>query len=76
MTSVISLVAAEMGVSVVPWSMTQVMKMEGVAYVPVVGEAPIARMALAMRRDSRVVAARNFAALATSDIRRACPVGA
>lgn len=64
MVSVINLVAAEIGVSIVPWSMTQVMKVLGVAYVPISGLAPQARMALASRRGRISIAARNFISLA------------
>lgn len=63
MASVVNLVAAEMGVSIVPRSMAQVRVM-GVAYVPFAGEGPVARLACAIRRTETAPAARNFLAMA------------
>ncbi|MBN2751844.1 MAG: LysR family transcriptional regulator [Rhodospirillaceae bacterium] len=63
MASVINLVAAEVGISIVPRSMTQ-LSVPGVTFVPLDGLAPVARLACAMRRGERAVAARNFMALA------------
>lgn len=63
MASVINLVAAEVGISIVPRSMTQ-MRVAGVVYVPIVGNAPVARLACAIRRGEHLLAARNFMRLA------------
>ena len=70
MASVVNLVAAEMGVSVVPRSMAQV-RVAGVAYLAIEGQAPVARLACATRRGERGVAARNFMALALESTRKA-----
>lgn len=48
LTSIITLVAAGMGVSVVPATMSQ-LQAEGVCYVPLLGTAPIAQLAIAFR---------------------------
>jgi DNA-binding transcriptional LysR family regulator len=58
-SSVISLVAAELGVSLVPASMQQ-LQMDGVAYLPIKGEAPMARLSLAYRRGDTSTILRNF----------------
>lgn len=49
LTSVINLVAAEMGVSVVPQSLAQV-QVKGVCYAAIDGPAPVATLALATHR--------------------------
>jgi DNA-binding transcriptional LysR family regulator len=58
-TSALSLVSAELGVSVVPASITQ-LQVRGVTYQPIHGSAPAARLALAVRRDSRQIVVQNF----------------
>lgn len=58
----INLVAAHLGVSVVPRSLTQV-RLAGVAYRPIEGPAPVARLALAIARTNRSPILRNFRAL-------------
>jgi len=63
MASVINLVAAEVGICIVPRSMTQ-MGVGGVAFVPLAGNAPVARLASAVRRGERAVPPRNFMTLA------------
>jgi DNA-binding transcriptional LysR family regulator len=63
--SIVILVAAELGVSVVPASMMQVRVM-GVAYRPIAGAAPTARIALAHRRGETSPVVRNFIARAVS----------
>ena len=63
MASVINLVAVKMGVSIVPRSLAQI-TVPGVRFVPFVGEGPVARLACAVRRGERGVAARNFMTLA------------
>jgi DNA-binding transcriptional LysR family regulator len=57
--SVVSLVSAELGVSLVPPS-TQQLRMAGVAYVPIKGRAPTARLSLAHRRGDTSTIVRNF----------------
>jgi DNA-binding transcriptional LysR family regulator len=63
--SVVNLVAAEMGVSIVPGPMEQV-RVAGVAYRRFEGLAPVARHACAMRRGDTSPAVRNFMALAAA----------
>ena len=65
MASIITLVAAELGVSIVPASMSQ-LQVAGVAYRAIAGEAPIARLALAHRRGETSPIVRNFAARAVA----------
>ncbi|OSQ38890.1 LysR family transcriptional regulator [Thalassospira mesophila] len=57
--SVINLVAAELGVSLVPASMGQ-LQVRGVVYRPVMDVPPIAFLALAYRRDTTSSVIRNF----------------
>jgi DNA-binding transcriptional LysR family regulator len=61
-SSVVNLVAAELGVSVVPASISQ-LKVAGVEYLEIEGDAPLARLALASRRDERSIVVKNFTAL-------------
>ena len=61
--SVVNLVAAELGVSIVPASMSQ-LQVSGVAYRPIAGQAPTARLALAYRRGETSAIVRNFIARA------------
>jgi len=65
MASIITLVAAELGVSIVPASMSQ-LQVAGVAYRAIAGEAPITRLALAHRRGETSPIVRNFAARAVA----------
>jgi DNA-binding transcriptional LysR family regulator len=58
-TSALSLVSAELGVSIVPASIKQ-LQVQGVTYQPIHGLAPVARLALAVRRDSRQIVVQNF----------------
>jgi DNA-binding transcriptional LysR family regulator len=62
LTSVVSLVAAELGVAFVPRSIAQV-NIAGVVYLPIEGDAPIARLAAASRADNVSPLVRNFHAL-------------
>jgi DNA-binding transcriptional LysR family regulator len=62
LTSVVSLVAAEFGVAFVPRSLAQV-KIAGVEYLPIDGEAPIARLAAATRVDDHSPIVKNFSSL-------------
>jgi DNA-binding transcriptional LysR family regulator len=57
--SVINLVAAEMGVSLVPAAMGQ-LQVRGVAYRPIDGIPAIAFLSLAYRRDTISTVIRNF----------------
>jgi DNA-binding transcriptional LysR family regulator len=59
MSSAISLVAAELGVSLVPASMQQ-LRMTGVVYLPIKGRAPTARLSLAHRRGDTSTIVKNF----------------
>jgi DNA-binding transcriptional LysR family regulator len=68
MGSVVNLVAAELGFSLVPASMRQ-LQVTGVAYREIEGAAPIAKLALAHRRDDISTIVRNFIALAMTSIR-------
>lgn len=63
--SVLNLVAAELGVSIVPASMSQ-LRVTGVAYRPIAGQAPTARLALAHRRGETSAVVRNFVARAVA----------
>lgn len=60
--SIVSLVAAGFGVSIVPQSIEQI-RADRVAYVPIRGEAPRAPIGLAFRKDERSATVRNFVAL-------------
>jgi len=57
--SVINLVAAELGISIVPASASQI-KVKGVVYRPIDGIAPVARLGLATRRNGHSAAVENF----------------
>ena len=57
--SIINFVAAELGVSIVPSSMSQ-LQVSGVTYRPIAGQAPTARLALAYRRGETSAVVRNF----------------
>ena len=63
--AVVNLVAAELGVSLVPASISQ-LQVTGVVYREVVGEAPVARLALAYRRGETSTVVRNFIAQAVA----------
>jgi DNA-binding transcriptional LysR family regulator len=63
-SSVVNLVAAELGVSIVPASIEQV-EVKGVRYIDIEGPAPLARLALATREDKETVLVHNFVALAS-----------
>jgi DNA-binding transcriptional LysR family regulator len=66
LSSVIALVAADIGVSIVPVSMSQ-LQVTGVAYRAIAGEAtPIAPLALATRRGDTSRVVQNFVAQALS----------
>lgn len=62
-SGVVTLVAAESGVSVVPRSMRQV-QLGGVVYREIAGEVPVAPLALGWRRGETAALVRNFLAVA------------
>ncbi len=64
-TSIVNLVAAELGVSMVPASMSQ-LHVAGVAFRKVKRQTPTARLALACRRSDTSKLVRNFMAVAFS----------
>ena len=64
-SSVVNLVAAELGLSVVPASICQV-QVAGVHYVDIEGDAPVARLALASRETDRSAVVSHFTKLALS----------
>ena len=64
-TSTIALVSAQLGVSVVPASMSQ-LRVTGVAYRPISGHSSPARLAIAHRRGDTSPVVRNFVAQAVS----------
>ena len=61
--SIVYLVAAGFGISIVPHSFEQI-RADGIVYVPIKGEAPRAPISLAVRKDNRSAVIRNFVALA------------
>jgi DNA-binding transcriptional LysR family regulator len=61
--SIVYMVAAGFGVSIVPQSLEQ-LHAEGVAYLQIEGDAPRALVSLAYRRGDRSTIVRNFVALA------------
>jgi DNA-binding transcriptional LysR family regulator len=65
-SSVVNLVAADLGVSIVPRSIAQI-ALDGVVYRPIVGIAPTASLALATPRDSRSTIVRNLLGLLNSN---------
>ena len=65
MTAILNLVAAELGVSIVPASMMQV-RVTGIAYRQIAGQSPTTWLALAYRRGGTSPIVRNFVARAVS----------
>ncbi|AYG61271.1 LysR family transcriptional regulator [Rhizobium jaguaris] len=65
-TSLANLVAVELGVSVVPSAVAQI-RVPGVTYVPISGDGPVARLALATRRTERSAVVQNFVARVLAD---------
>jgi DNA-binding transcriptional LysR family regulator len=61
--SIVHLVAAGFGISIVPRSIEHI-RADGIVYVPIKGEAPRAPISLAVRKDNRSAVIRNFVALA------------
>src|SRR5882757_4426463 len=69
-STMVHIVAAVFGVSIVPQSITQI-HVQGVAYLRIEGEAPRAPISLAYRRDDRSTVVRNFVASARRHSRAA-----
>jgi DNA-binding transcriptional LysR family regulator len=65
MASIVNLVAAELGVSIVPASMMQV-RVTGIAYRQIASPSPTTKLALAYRRGETSPVLRNFIARAVS----------
>jgi DNA-binding transcriptional LysR family regulator len=61
-SSVVNLVAADLGVSIVPASISQI-KLEGVAYRPIEGPPAVARLALAILKTHRSPVTENLISL-------------
>ncbi|MBY5739185.1 LysR family transcriptional regulator [Rhizobium leguminosarum] len=61
-SSVVNLVAADLGVSIVPASISQI-KLEGVAYRPIQGPPAVARLALAILKTHRSPVTENLISL-------------
>jgi DNA-binding transcriptional LysR family regulator len=58
-TSIANLVAVELGVSFVPAQVANTL-VPGVVFLPISGDAPVARLALATRLDDRSIVTKNF----------------
>jgi DNA-binding transcriptional LysR family regulator len=69
-STTVLMVAAGLGVSIVPQSIAQI-RLAGVAYIPIEGDAPRAPISLAYRRDDRSTTVRNFVASARRHSRTA-----
>ena len=65
-SSIVNLVAAELGVSIVPASMSQ-LHIAGVAFREIKGQTPTTRLALAYRKGNTSNLVRNFVAVALSN---------
>jgi DNA-binding transcriptional LysR family regulator len=63
LTSTLNLVAAELGISVVPKSLKH-LRTNDIAYLRLKGEAPLASLGLASRVAERSAAVSNFLAIA------------
>ena len=68
-SSAINLVAAELGVSVVPASIAQ-LRVPGVVDLSIEGVAPVARLLLATRPSDATMATRNFSTIVVAEQRR------
>jgi DNA-binding transcriptional LysR family regulator len=69
-STTVLMVAAGLGVSIVPQSIAQI-RLAGVAYIRIEGDAPRASISLAYRRDDRSTTVRNFVASARRHSRAA-----
>jgi DNA-binding transcriptional LysR family regulator len=58
-TSIPNMVAVELGISIVPAEVANTI-VPGVVFLPIRGNAPIARLALATRLDDRSILTKNF----------------
>ena len=65
-TSVGNMIAAGLGVSIVPIFIANQVRVAGVKYLKIVGDAPIAPIALGIRPDEQSVTVRNFFTLAVA----------
>ena len=63
-TSVGNMIAAGLGVSIVPISIATQVRVAGVKYLKIIGDAPKASIALAIRPDEQSVTVKNFVTLA------------
>jgi DNA-binding transcriptional LysR family regulator len=70
MADIIPMVAAGLGVSIAPRSTSRI-HADGVFYLPIDGDEPRSRIALAYRHNERSPAVRNFAAVAQRQARTA-----
>jgi DNA-binding transcriptional LysR family regulator len=61
-SSIVHLVAAGFGISIVPHSIEQI-RADGIVYIPIKGEAPRAPISLAVHKNNRSASIRNFVAL-------------
>jgi DNA-binding transcriptional LysR family regulator len=59
-----NLVSAGLGISIVPLSIATQIRVKGIFYLPIVGEAPAFGLAMAIRVDEKSVVVRNFQRLA------------
>ncbi len=58
-TSIANLVAVELGVSMVPAQVANA-NVPGVVFLPITGNTPVARLALATRLEDRSIVIRNY----------------
>jgi DNA-binding transcriptional LysR family regulator len=61
-----NLVSAGLGISIVPLSIATQIRVKGIVYLPIVGEAPAFGLAMATRVDEKSVVVRNFQRLAAA----------
>lgn len=69
LSSVINLVAAELGVSIVPASLAQI-QLKGVSYLDIAGAAPVATLGLAMLRSNTAPTVSNLLCVSEKVARR------
>ncbi|WP_102225722.1 LysR family transcriptional regulator [Acidimangrovimonas sediminis] len=69
-TSIANLVAVELGVSLVPAQVAS-RSIPGIAFLPIAGTAPVARLSLATRSEDRSVVTRNFRSFVRDVARKA-----
>jgi DNA-binding transcriptional LysR family regulator len=61
-----NLVSAGLGISIIPLSIAAQIRVIGIVYLPIVGEAPAFGLALAIRVDEKSVVVHNFRSLAVA----------